>query len=171
MSTLNSPDDPRLSVPSPMENGIYRSVPLAAVILGFATVAMLWTSMPDTVPIHYKLDGEPDGFGSKWILWIIPVINLGMFYLLGKAPNFDVRNFNYPVPVTEKNAAIQHRIALELIAHVRLIICILLAYVAYSSAKGASGDQQGFEPNIFWGLMVLLFLVIAVDIFRAFRAR
>ena len=71
MTTLNTPQDPRNTVDNPMGSGWYRTIPLAAIILGFVMVAGNYGALPDSIPIHFNGRGEVDGYGSKLMLWIL----------------------------------------------------------------------------------------------------
>jgi hypothetical protein len=53
-----------------------------------------WISLPNHMPVHFNLKGEPDRWGEKWVFWI-PII-IGMFLwgglsLLEKYPHI----YNY----------------------------------------------------------------------------
>ena len=158
--------------PNPMDSGPYRSIPLAAVILGFAVVAVYWTDLPETIPIHYNWRGEADGFGSKWLLWLIPVINFGIFVLARKSMNPEWQKYNVPlVKVTEENAERQQQINQSLAAQVRLITCVLLAYLSYTTVLAAVEGRGQLDMGVFWGLLGLLFLVIAVQVYRSVQAK
>ena len=43
----------------------------------------IFKSLPETIPIHFGLNGEPNGFGNKWMVLLFPVIiNPGVYLLL-----------------------------------------------------------------------------------------
>ena len=155
-----------------MDSGPYRTIPLAAVILGFAVVAIYWSSLPDSIPIHYNLRGEADGYGSRWILWLIPVINFGIFVLARQSMNPEWQKYNVPlVPVTEENAERQQKINHALAAQVRLITCVLLAYLSYAIVMSTINGRSHLDMGAFWGLLGLMFAVIAVQLYRSVKAK
>ena len=39
---------------------------LAATVL----TALCWTSLAETIPIHWNAQGEADGFGPRWLVWL-----------------------------------------------------------------------------------------------------
>lgn len=155
-----------------MDNGLYRTIPLACVILSFATVAMLWTELPDTIPLHFDVTGEPEAYASKWLLWILPLLNLGVFYLLAKAANPAWQKYSAPlVEVTEENAVRQQTITLQLLAQLRIIICLILAYLAYTSAQIGGGLGKGLSIPILLTLVSLMFSVVAIHAYRQIKAK
>ena len=158
--------------PNPMDSGPYRSIPLAAVILGFAVVAIHWSSLPDTIPIHYNLRGEADGYGSRWLLWLVPAINFGIFLLARVSMSPEWQKFNVPlVPETEENAERQQKINQSLAAQVRLITCVLLAYLSYATVMATINGRNQLDMGVFWGLLGLMFAVIAVQLYRSVKAK
>ncbi|MEO0734489.1 MAG: DUF1648 domain-containing protein [Bacteroidota bacterium] len=156
MGKLNTAADPRHAVPNPMDRGWLRTIPLSAVILGFALVSFYYGELPDRIPIHFGITGQADGFGSKVILWILPVINLGLFYLMGWTTKASFKHFNYPVAITEENAARQHAIALEMVAVLRTVCCLLIAYLVYAIIRAA---QTG---NGSLGALAMSFFIVGI---------
>ena len=170
MNQLNTKSDPRLSLPNPMDSGWYRTIPLAAVILSFAVVAFYWGTIDGEVPLHWGLDGEINAYRPKTTLWILPLLNLGLFYLLGAAPKLPIEGFTYPVSVTPTNAVEQHRIGLDILAQVRLVCCLLLAYLTYVvTLIGARGEDAASITGLYL-LLGLLFVVIGWGLYRSYRA-
>ncbi|MBC6993230.1 DUF1648 domain-containing protein [Neolewinella lacunae] len=171
MSTLHTPDDPRHQVGNPLDKSWYRILPLAGVIFSFAVVSFYYGRLPATVPIHFGLDGTADGYGPKWMLWMLPAINLGLFYVLGSVSKADFRWFNYPVKITEANAARQHEISLQLLAVMRLVCCLGLAYLVYAVVL-TSLDGQGYLSITGLALFLLaVFLPIGYFLWLARRHR
>ncbi|SEQ80070.1 DUF1648 domain-containing protein [Neolewinella agarilytica] len=171
MSLLNTDKDPRHAIVNPMSEGMYRIIPLAAVILGFAVVAFNYGALPETVPIHYNGKGEADGFGSKLFLWILPVINLVIFYMLELTTKSSFKWFNYPVAITEENAAAQHRIALQLVAVMRLIITLMLSWLTYEIVATTQKGSGTLNRWILGGSMVALFGAIIYYMMEANKAK
>ncbi|MEM9261180.1 MAG: DUF1648 domain-containing protein [Bacteroidota bacterium] len=157
MTTLHTADDPRNAVPNPMNSGLYRTIPLAAVILSFAVVSFYYGKLPEQIPLHFGLGGEADSYGSKLFLWVLPVINLGLFYLLGLSTKSSYKFFNYPVKITEENAAAQHRIALEMVAILRLLCCLMIAYLVYAIVLAAMSGGSSINMWVMGGFLVAIF--------------
>lgn len=171
MSILNTPKDPRHQVANPMNDGMYRLISLAAVILGFVLVAANYQSLPASIPVHFNGNGEVDGYGHKLMLWGLPVINLGMFYLFGKTATFGFTWFNYPVTITEGNAAAQHRIALQLMAILRVLICLMFAYLIFALVRSAQLETSMLNMWFFGGLVTSIFAAIGWKTYQAFQAK
>ena len=40
---------------------------------------LYWKGLDERVPIHFNLLGSPDGYGSKYVLWILPIVSILLF--------------------------------------------------------------------------------------------
>ncbi|MEM9528362.1 MAG: hypothetical protein AAGA31_17245, partial [Bacteroidota bacterium] len=65
--------------------------------------------------------------------------------------------FNYPVKITEENAAAQHRIALELVAVLRLLCCLLIAYLVYGIVLAAMSGGSSINMWVIGGFLLAIF--------------
>lgn len=72
---------------------------LALVLLSipFGYAAYLYPSLPDTIPTHFNIKGEADGFGGKGSIFLGPGILGGVglftFFLLSNIKNFDPKRY------------------------------------------------------------------------------
>lgn len=65
------------------------------VIIGIASW-FFYQALPDIVPIHWNIAGEPDQYGSKiFSAFVFPLIILGIYALLLFAPLIDPRKERY----------------------------------------------------------------------------
>lgn len=66
------------------------------VALMFAAGAVLYPWLPDMVPTHWGLEGQPDAFSSKiWGAWIMPLMSLVFLALFPLLPKMDPKRENY----------------------------------------------------------------------------
>jgi len=72
---------------------------LALVLLAipFGYAAYIYPSLPNTIPTHFNIKGEADGFGGKDSIFLGPTIlgavGLFTFFLLSNIKNFDPKKF------------------------------------------------------------------------------
>ncbi len=70
---------------------------LLLLILAIAPVLYLlmnWSILPDQVPVHFDIDGNPNGFGSKMVYLFLPP---GIYLLMLVLPLIDPRKQNYEI--------------------------------------------------------------------------
>ncbi len=71
-------------------------IPLLIVVAAFVASAIVYPRLPATIPTHWNIDGQPDGWSSRAFgALIFPVLMLGMWGLLRVLPAIDPRGANY----------------------------------------------------------------------------
>ena len=76
------------------EKIIQEGVLLLITLLPVLYVAFNWTQLPESVPVHFDMKGEPNGFGSRWVYVFLPI---GLYLLMLVLPKIDPRKANYAV--------------------------------------------------------------------------
>ncbi len=76
-----------------------RPMIFSAIVVGamFLLSAWAWTQLPADaqVPIHWGVDGTPDGYASKTVgLFLLPAVTAGVALLLAVIPRFEPRRAN-----------------------------------------------------------------------------
>ena len=124
-------------------------------LIAFATVAGLlgysiwvYPQLPDRIPIHFNLRGEPDDYGPKSIFLILPGIALALYGLLTMI-NRKPQHFNYPVKITPQNAQKQYELAVGLVNLLNAVVMLMMGYLAFNMAQVALGKAEGLGGG-FW---------------------
>lgn len=66
----------------------------AMTVLAFAFSAAMYPRLPDTIPIHWNIEGVADGHGHKsWAAWTLPGAMLVMLAVFAALPRISPRNF------------------------------------------------------------------------------
>jgi uncharacterized membrane protein len=62
----------------------------------FAGAAWSWPHVPERLPVHWNLQGEVDRWGGKFEgLFLLPIVTLGLYFLLLIVPLIDPGRGNY----------------------------------------------------------------------------
>lgn len=101
-----------------------------------------YTSLPHTIPIHFNSLGKADGWGSKAILLINPIIASVLTVLMSLVSKFP-HQFNYPSKITKENATKQYRLAITLIRYLKLIVVLIFSYITVSTINIAHSKNVG----------------------------
>ncbi len=112
--------------------------------------------LPETIPIHFNISGEADGFGSKYTLILFPVIATfvhTLLFFIKKLPH----TYNYPVKITEQNAEYQYKIAMNLIHLVRISVVGLLSVLEWQMVEVSLGNQKDLGIMVLPVFLILLF--------------
>lgn len=116
----------------------------ASLLCLIGTVAILVFSipgLPDTVPVHFNLNGEPNRYGSKNTLWAVIAISVFLYMLTGILSMFP-QSFNYPSQKNDKEA--QYKLGARFMRSLRawiLFFIMILSFIVVRSAK--TGTAKG----------------------------
>ena len=66
-----------------------------AALIQPAALAAVWGRLPEQVPTHFGLDGQADGYGSRWTLWLLAGLGVLFAVLFQIIPRLDPRRRNY----------------------------------------------------------------------------
>lgn len=129
----------------------------------------IWSSVPSEVPIHYNFAGEPDGWGDKWNLSILPVIGLTLWiglYFIEKYPH----THNY-IGLTEENKERLYKNSQLLVNVLRNEIMIFFSYMTVETVNVAGGHEMVLGAWVMPLFLVILFGSIAYLFVRGLRLR
>lgn len=100
---------PKIDIPvSDTEIWLHRSA-FALIGLTVMLIIFYYGQLPERIPIHFDINGNPDGWSKKAMLWILPAIFVGTVVMLQVISKMSPDNFNYPVQITEENAAYYYK--------------------------------------------------------------
>lgn len=89
----------------------------------FCIAWVLWKKLPDRMPIHWNLDGQPDNYAGKSIAaFLIPFVNVGVAVLIMLLPRID--------PKFAKNDEETKASVRRTIASIRLALTFFFSIVA-----------------------------------------
>jgi uncharacterized membrane protein len=117
--------------------------------------------LPDRVPIHFNAAGQPDDYGNRSSMWILPVTGASM-YLLLTILSFFPRIYNFPVKITPENAIIQYRLATRLLRVLKTVLLMMFSFLSYQTIQTARGGAAGLGKSF---LPIFLIITFGVVIF------
>lgn len=134
---------------------------LEAIALG--TLAfLLWITyralygpnpLPNRIPTHFNLAGQPDGWGSPSSLLLLPAVAAGLYLLITLAGLLPAR-FNAPIRATAENRAQLEALSHQMLAWFKMCLVCLFTWIQWSVLDGARRGNARLSP-----VMILLFLV------------
>jgi uncharacterized membrane protein len=128
---------------------------LSAINLIILIILPCWyfAELPDTIPIHYGADGKADGYGTKYTIFLLPLIGTVIFIgltILNRYPHL----FNYPHTITADNKEKSYRTAQAMISTLKLLITLIFLYILYRTilitSESAVGLSALFVPFTFF---------------------
>jgi uncharacterized membrane protein len=119
---------------------------IAIVLIPFIYLAILWGDLPESVPLHWNIEGKIDRYGSKegvfLITFLLPVLSYLMFTF---APSLDRKH------KMDKMGGKYFRLKFSCV----LFMSVLATYILYSVNK-----QSLASPSLLIGLVGFLFAIL-----------
>jgi uncharacterized membrane protein len=117
------------------------------LILPFVFIAIYWNQFPDQVPTHFGMNGQPDDYSGKAFgLFLLPGINIAMYFMFIVLPKIDPSRKNYTL-FSDK-----YRI-------IRLILHVFFTGMFFVTAFYSLGYKFNISLFMMYG-MLLLFLLL-----------
>lgn len=111
--------------------------------------------LPDRIPTHFDISGQPNAWGSPGFLWFLPMVALGVFVLLTVLGSIRFRRYNLPVRVTEANLPFIQDQTILMVAWIKCELLCLFVYVQWSILQSARDGAFRLSP-----LLIPVFLVV-----------
>jgi len=159
------PAKPKIDIPvSGTETWLHR-LAIATIGLSILLIALYYGQLPDRIPIHFDINGNPDSWSKKVMLWFLPIMlgaTVGMLHLVSKmSPD----NFNYPVKITAENAAYYYRKTRLGLALMNLVIGLMALFITWKMITIALGNSDSFSAWFIPGLLLAIALPIVIMVY------
>lgn len=105
------------------------------------------TPLPGRIPTHFNAAGQPDGWGTPGMLWLLPVVAAVIYILMTLVSRFPGA-FNFPMRSTPAVRRQLEAIALNLIGWLKVEVIGLFAWIQYETVHFARRGQ-GTLPALF----------------------
>ena len=131
-------------------------------LIGLIIIPIIYYGkLPEIMPKHFDLHGNPDSYGNKGMVWFLPIIGIVTYIglsILCKYPH----KFNYPTQVTEKNAERIYKKGIIIIRIVKLSVILLFNFLNIKMIE--IGLHQADKLSV-WFLPIFLIVFISMIIF------
>jgi len=157
-------DRPRIKVPIESIDILLESISIVLIVLMWLYLYTEYPSLPDTVATHFNSSGEPNDYGSKSVILLLPSIASLMYLgllILNRFPHLH----NYMVNITEENALKNYRFSMRIVRVINILSMILLAYLTYQIVESAKSNTFSlgtyFLPIVISiGILLPIFIII-----------
>jgi uncharacterized membrane protein len=164
---------PKLDLPPSPLDIILDRLSLVGVLLFVAVLAAAWKDLPERVPMHFGASGEPNGWGTKVSMLILPAVALVMHIglgLLARLPHI----YNYPGKVTPENAERLYPLGSSMMVWLKTEIVWLFTVLGWLTIRVALGQAHGLGPMMVYVALGVIYGTIGyflVAMIRAAKAR
>ncbi len=139
-----------------MKLNLQKELPLIAIVLApFIYLAFIWKNLPDSVPIHWDIEGDIDRYGDKSELILIPILLPLLIYVI-----FTI------VPLIDPKGKIQQMGNKYFILKTAMTVFMsILASIIIYAVK----NESLYNPNYII-LLIGVLLMILGNYFKTLRA-
>jgi len=134
------------------------SLAIIVLILGWWIAYGSYPRLPETIPVHFGLSGEADGWGRRWMIFLLPIISTMIFTIQYLVFNYGMVSASKPVP----EAA---RVPLHLLL---LEMAVIFTYVTWRMSEHSFGRARGLGV---WFLPATLLAIFATCGWMALAGR
>jgi uncharacterized membrane protein len=167
---LSKSERPILDLPaSPLERRLQVAAALGFLLLWLLPL-LYWRRMPEQIPVHFRVGGQPDAWGGKMMTFLLPGIGTLMYAMLTflrRLPHL----YNYLWAITPENAARQYLLARTMIGWLCAEIVGTFLWLEWDMIRVGLGQETGislaFVPMIVGAILVTVFIYIR----EAWRAK
>lgn len=121
-----------------------------------------WPTLPELIPSHFSLSGEPDAWSGKSSLLFMPLIALGLFILITVLSCFP-RIWNMPVAVTSENREQAFTLTKDMMGMLNLLVVAMFTYISFM--------QMQARPLSIVGMIVFFVLMTAAIVIYYLQVR
>lgn len=149
-------------VPSTWFHKLIEIITLFILIIMIIYPFVMWNTLPSKIPAHYNALGEIDRWGTKYELFVLPIVGVFLYGLMSLVSLFPSA-WNIPVTVTRENRKRVYQTVKSLLVFMKLEVIVLFGYLEYHST------QMKNMPGSFLGIvLVVLFGTVFYYIARMY---
>ncbi len=109
---------------------------LLAIIASLVLIILRYSQLPDRIPTNFDFSGNVTGYGSKGMLWVLPVLNLLIFVPMAAAELFPGA-WNTGVNKRSRNYALSLRLSGILLTVVKTASVLFISALTIIVTLGA----------------------------------
>ncbi len=142
-----------------------RWIERAAWLLAAATVlftAFRWNTLPKVMAIHYDIYGVADDWGSRWIIWILPVLLAVCCGLVSCCTRLNLSALSLPFQPNMERELFILRAIRDMLCVVNLECAVLFSVL--------QTEMLAEKHLTLWFLWVMAGITVATVVFGCWRA-
>lgn len=144
----------------------YDLVAASGFLLQILLIARAWARLPSSVPVHYGFSGQPDAWGEKTELLVLPVVSLVLYVGLTWLARYP-HKLSYPWTITKSNAERLYRLAKSSVGAVQCLLVWLFTAISWQTIRVAMGQTSGLGQAFIAATLGITVITIIVYVLLA----
>lgn len=152
---------PILNLPKTKREKVWDCLGAGVFLASILYIIVLWGKLPDEIPGHFNGAGEVDRWGTKMELFILPLVGLFLWILMGlleKAPHMH----NYPARLNKRNVKSFYLNSRKLLNELKNSCLLIFAMISFQTVQIALGKAQ----TLGWWFLPLLIIATGAPIIK-----
>ena len=126
-------------------------------VWGITAVSVLGSnSLPARIPTHFNVAGQPDGWGTPAMLWMMPGMAAATYLLMSLVARYP-SSFNFPMRVHPAARRRLEALGLSMISWLKAEVICLFACIQYKTIEFARSGQGRLSPLFVPSAIVVVF--------------
>lgn len=126
-------------------------------IVNLVYAAYSFSNLPATIPIHFGIDGKPNGWGEKYTIFFIPLINLALVGFMASVRKNPFSYLNLPIKLSNNNLEERTKLGRQLLDLIIVSISALFFFIELHIVKSSHSTIS--SNSIF---IVIVTIVVAI---------
>ena len=144
---------------------IVRSISIILVLATWAFVIYNFSTLPAQIPVHFDSAGQPDNYGRKEMIFILPVIGTALiFWISGFSGALKYLN----IPMQETKWFISTQYSRQLMNSLGLVLAIIFFILVLKTHEVAEDNSKTLGK---WFLPLVLVLIFTPTVFFLIKSR
>lgn len=151
---------PKLKIQFDKFDYFLETITIIALISLIILPVIFYGKLPDTIPKHFDLYGNPDAYGNKGIVWFLPIVGIILYVALSILCKFP-HTFSYPTKVTKENAEKIYKKGIIVIRLIKLTVILLLIFLNLKMIEIGLGQLDKLS-TLFLPIFLMVFFGMTV---------
>jgi len=154
--------NPKVKVQSQVIDIVMECISL--LFLSGTLVYTFWNykQLPEIIPTHFGITSEPDQWGPKESIFILPGILILIYILFDiiiKQPHI----YNYREKITDTNVVAMYRKTIRYLRLAKILISALFGSIIYNTVQIAHHEREKLNSEVIILIMLLIFLPLLLS--------
>ncbi len=168
--TMEKTERPVIRMPLTRLEKFFELVAATGLFISVFLILNYWSALPDQVPSHFGVSGQPDNWSGKSILIILPAVSVfiyALITLLGRIPQYA----NYVVRITAENAERQYLLGRQFSSILKAEVIWVFTLINWAAIGVALERCRGLGVYFLPIFLTIVFGSVAIYIYKSVKSK
>ena len=131
---------------------IFELISISALVAAAVFLGVHWASLPSRIPTHFNVTGQPNRWGSKYMILLLMLLDLVIYLVLSVAARYQ-KLINLPIKVERESPIVSHPLR-EMVTLLKVLATLSFSVIIWTVVQTALGNSYGFGRAFLPGLLI-----------------